>query len=160
MIVVVAGEIARELGDEHLARETPVITILVIRLQRAGDEIPFVTGLQQAEAMDERQVAKRADFPVIFAARRDDDDRGLFRVVRRIEFARCEELAVRARHLHHRHDAARAFPDRFLFFAIEAEKIAWVHFLRRAEEMLLSLIGKRREGIAFFEAAEDFFLDL
>ena len=127
-------------------------------LQGASDNIIFAPGLQNVKTMDKGQVRERPYLPIVLPLRRHYHDGSVFRVVRRVEFPGGQKLPVGSRHLHHGHNSAGAFPHRFFNLAVQADEVAIIHLLRRAEKMVFALIMEHGQRITPLQFTDNFFL--
>ena len=60
----------------------------------------------------------------------------------------------------HRHDAAGFAPENFFLIAVEVVKSALIDLFSRNEKMIVAVIVKFCHGIAFFQLADYFFVDI
>ena len=160
MLFVKAAQILRKDRRIDLSRIAPVALRMVLSgFDRAHDEPVHPAPGEDVEAVDMRDVGQGVHLPVALSLRRYHHQLCLQRLVRRIEPGRGQKLSVRTRNLNHGHDAARFGPERILQRSVLVEEIAGVRLLRRHEELPLSLVEKRCDGIALVQLCQNFFPD-
>ena len=151
-----AFQILRQRAGPDLAREAPVVLILIIALQGAGDQVVDAVSAQHIEAVDARQIQQRfhLPLPVLMPA---EDNGGLLVVVGRIHPVGGQEGAVRLRKLHRGHGAAGLLPDLIHKIAVLVKQQAGIGFLGCHQQMALALVLQRGNPVAQGQIG-DFFL--